>query len=107
MYDVCETRPPRLNSGTSMRSDGLNPKQVAKLMRQSKKVLAYFEQLAGRCHQKHMPIDDPLKVAADDMRAAARVYHERLIEMGRRHAIADPWESKYTGDGVGSDGVIE
>jgi hypothetical protein len=78
-----------------MRSDGLNEKQVAKLMRQSKKVLAYFERLAGRCHQKHMLSDDPLKVAADDMREAARRYHARMADIGRRHEIADPWESRY------------
>ena len=78
-----------------MRSDALSDKQVAKLMRQSKKILAYFERLAGRCHQTHMLSDDPLKVAAEDMRAAARVYHERLMDVGRRHEVADPWELRY------------
>jgi len=78
-----------------MRSDGLNSKQVAKLMRQAKRVLGYFERLAGRCQQKHMPADDPLKIAADAMRAAARLYHQRLSEIGRGHAIIDPWESRY------------
>lgn len=78
-----------------MRSDALNEKQVAKLMRQSKKVLAYFERLAGRCHQKHMLSDDPLKVAAEEMRDAARTYERRLREMGRRRAVTDPWASRY------------
>ena len=78
-----------------MRSDGLHPRQVAKLMRQSKKILAYFERLAGRCHQTHMLCDDPLKIAADDMRAAARTYDARLIEIGRRHDISSPREARY------------
>ena len=78
-----------------MRSSGLEPKHVAKMMRQSKKMLAYFERLAGRCHQTHMPIDDPLRVAAEEIRAAARTFHERMTNLGRSHEIADPWEGKY------------
>jgi hypothetical protein len=68
---------------------------VTKLLRKAVAVAAYFRSLAGQCHQCHFPVDDPLKVAADDALIALERYERRLRAIGAVRGVTNPWAGEY------------
>jgi hypothetical protein len=61
----------------------LNPQQVARLAKQTRKIRHWLDVLTGRIHQTHFPYDDPLKVAADEAQAAVTKLDEVVKQMTR------------------------
>jgi hypothetical protein len=59
-------------------SESLQPQQIERLARTVGKIRSYFNRLTGRCHQRHFPYDDPLKVAADETLAKVQKLQEVL-----------------------------
>jgi len=47
-------------------SQSLQPQQVERIAKTIARIRSYLNRLTGRCHQRHFPYDDPLKVAADE-----------------------------------------
>jgi hypothetical protein len=69
-----------------MNSASLRRDQVERIAAVVRRMRCYLDSLAGRCHQKHFPYQDPLKVAADEAAEAIKKLDAVMAHLADEHA---------------------